>query len=45
MCGMWFFLLKSDKQLGKPNNDYSNKFLSETLPDQFVLLFYFFFPH
>lgn len=39
------FLLKSDKQLGKPNNDYSNKFLSETLPDQFVLLFYFFFPH
>lgn len=24
------FLLKSDKLLGKPNNDYSNKFLNET---------------
>lgn len=24
------FLLKSDKLLGKPNNDYSKKFLNET---------------
>jgi len=37
------FLLKSDKLLGKPNNDYSNKFLNETSPDQFVLLVQYFF--